>query len=392
MTNATTLYQGLLSLLDRGQWRDQRHLKTAVNMLVGLMLSSSISLTRWIPYALGRALQAQSVQRRFARWLNNKRIDVHGLYAPLIQEALSTWGQSRLYLALDTTMLWDQYCLICLSVIYRGRAVPVVWQVVEHGSAQVAFSVYWPLLQRAAALLPERPGKVVLLADRGFADVDLMRLCRDLGWGHRLRIKSNFLVYRRGHGSALVEQLLPKRPGKAVFLHNVHLTGQRHGPVHLALARPGGDDEDPWLIVSDELSGLQTFEEYGLRFDIEEHFLDDKSNGFQLEDSKLRSAAALERLFFGVAAATLYLVAQGCEVVAQGRRREVDPHWFRGSSYLKIGWQWLEHALHKGWRLITRWCLSGGEDPDPAMASRRQYEQSRRKFQKFTCQTMCYET
>ena len=49
MTNATTLYQGLLSLLDRGQWRDRRHLKTAVNMLVGLMLSSSISLTRWIP-------------------------------------------------------------------------------------------------------------------------------------------------------------------------------------------------------------------------------------------------------------------------------------------------------------------------------------------------------
>jgi hypothetical protein len=221
MTNATTLYQGLLSLLDRGQWRDQRHLKTAVNMLVGLMLSSSISLTRWIPYALGRALQAQSVQRRFARWLSNERLDVHGLYAPLIQEALSTWGQSRVYLALDTTLLWDRYCLICLSVIYRGRAVPLAWQVVEHGSAQVAFGVYRPLLQRAAALLPERTGKVVLLADRGFADVNLMRLCGSLGWGYRLRIKSSFLVYRRGHGSALVEQLLPKRQGKAVFLHHV---------------------------------------------------------------------------------------------------------------------------------------------------------------------------
>ena len=391
MTNATTLYAGLLSLLDRGQWRDQRHLKTAVNMLVGLMLSSSISLTRWIPYALSRALQAQSVQRRFARWLNNKRIDVHSLYAPLIQEALTGWGKAPFYLALDTTLLWDRYCMICLSVIYRGRAVPLVWQVLEHGSAQVAFRVYRPLLQRAAALLPRHRGKVVLLADRGFADVDLLRLCRDLDWRYRLRIKSNFLVYRRGHGSARVEQLLPKQKGKAIFLHSIHLTGQRYGPVHLALVRPPGD-EDPWLIVSDELSGLQTFEEYGLRFDIEENFLDDKSNGFQLEASKLRSAPAIERLFFGLAAATLYLVAQGSEVVAQGRRREVDPHWFRGSSYLKIGWQWLKHALHKGWRLITRWCLTGGEDPDPAMASRRQYEQSRQKFQKFTCQTMCYET
>lgn len=391
MTNATTLYQGLLSLLDRGQWPDQRHLKTAVSMIVGLMLSSSISLTSWIPYALGRALQAQSVQRRFARWLDNDRLKVHDLYSPLIQEALGAWGEATLYLALDTTMLWGQYCMIRLSVIYRGRAVPLSWDVLEHASAQVAFRAYRQLLQRAAKLLPPGRRQVVLLADRGFADVALMRLCARLGWGYRLRIKSNFLVYRRGHGSAFVKQLLPKRRGKTVFLHYVSLTGERYGPVHVALAHPQ-DEKDPWLIVSNALTGLQTFQEYGLRFDIEENFLDDKSNGFQLEESKLRSAAALSRLFLGIATATLYLVAQGSEVVAQGRRRKVDPHWFRGSSYVKIGWQWLKHAMNKGWQLSRCWCLRGGEDPDPAMASRRQYEIAQRKFQRFTCTTVSYAT
>lgn len=391
MTNATALYQGLLNLLDRGQWQDRRHLKTAVNMIVGLILSSSISLTGWIPYTISRALQAQSVQRRFARWLDNDRLDVHFLYAPLIQEALTAWGEATLYLALDTTMLWDQYCMIRLSVVYRGRAVPLAWQVVEHRSAQVAFRVYRDLLQRAAKLLPSCTRKVVLLADRGFADVALMRLCQQLGWRYRLRIKSNFLVHRSGHRSVLVDQLLPKRKGQAVLLHAVSLTGECYGPVHLALARPL-DEEEPWLIVSDELTGPQTFKEYGLRFDIEENFLDDKSNGFQLEDSKLRSAAAIERLFFGIATATLYLVVQGSEVVAQGRRREVDPHWFRGSSYLKIGWQWLKHALNKGWQLVTCWRLRGGEDPDPAMASRRQYEASQRKFKQYQYETIAYAT
>jgi hypothetical protein len=77
MTNATVLYQGLLTLLDRGQWQDRRHLKTAVNMIVGLILSSSIRLTSWIPSPISRALQAQRVQRRFARWLDNDRLDVH---------------------------------------------------------------------------------------------------------------------------------------------------------------------------------------------------------------------------------------------------------------------------------------------------------------------------
>ncbi len=45
-----------------------------------------------------------------------------------------------------------------------------------------------------------------------------------------------------------------------------------------------------------------------------------------------------------LAIATLYLTAQGTEVVAQGKRRFVDPHWFRGSSYFKIGWAWVKTA------------------------------------------------
>lgn len=169
------------------------------------------------------------------------------------------------------------------------------------------------------------------------------------------------------------------------------MTGERYGPVHVALAHPQ-DEKDPWLIVSNALTGLPTFQAYSLRVDIEENFVDDKSNGFQLEESKLRSAAAIERLCFGMATATLYLVIQGSEVVAQGRRRAVDPHWVRGSRYLTMGGQGLKHALIKGWQLITSWCRRGGENPDPAMASQRQYETAQRKFQRFSCVTMAYVT
>ncbi|NEQ63373.1 MAG: transposase, partial [Moorea sp. SIO4A1] len=52
-----------------------------------------------------------------------------------------------------------------------------------------------------------------------------------------------------------------------------------HGAVNLGLACEGISGE-LWYIVSDEPTTLQTFREYGLRFDIEESFLDDKSNGF----------------------------------------------------------------------------------------------------------------
>jgi hypothetical protein len=144
----------------------------------------------------------------------------------------------------------------------------------------------------------------VLLAARGFADVALLRLCARLGGGYCLRIKSNFLIYRRGQGSAFVTQLLPKRRGQAGLLHYVAVTGERYGPVQVALAPPL-NEEDPWLSVSNALTGLQTFPDYGRRFASEANCLDDKATGLQWEDSKLRSAVALSRLFLGIATATL---------------------------------------------------------------------------------------
>jgi hypothetical protein len=121
--------------------------------------------------------------------------------------------------------------------------------------------------------------------------------------------------------------------------------------------------------VSDEPTSVQTFAEYGRRFDIEENFLDDKSNGFHLESSLLRDAEALTRLCVVLALTTRYLVAQGTQVVAQQKRRWGDPHWLRGNSYLRIGWQWVKSALARGWELFATWNLSGAPDPAPCRAS-----------------------
>jgi hypothetical protein len=279
--------------------------------------------------------------------------------------------------------LWDAYGLIRLSVIYRGRAVPLVWCVLQHGSAQVSFDAYKELLERAARLLPRR-GEVILLADRGFADTALMAHLQRLGWHWRIRIKTSFWLSRPGRPRCKVERLSVAQ-GHAGFWHRVYLTEKGYGPVHLAVARPHGSQE-VWYVISDEPTDGKTFEEYGLRFDIEENFLDDKSNGFQLESSLIRSAEALTRLCLVLAVTTLYLVAQGTEVVHQGKRRWVDPHWFRGQSYLKIGWNWVKLALSRGWKLIPTLHLSSDGDPEPAMASKRQYQHDCQTRFAFECQ------
>ena len=367
MEKSPRLYSELVELCGQpGQWRDVRHVQTLAWMVVGLIQAECVKLTAWVPFVQGRAQYAQSTQRRFRRWLANRRIEVAPQYGPLIQQALQDWGTHTLYLALDTSMLWNQYCLIRLSVVYRGRAVPVVWEVMEHGSSSVTHAAYAALLDAVPALLPAGV-KVVFLADRGFADTELLAHLRRLGWHFRIRIKATFTVLRPGQPACKVEEF-SLAPGRALFLHNVAITTEQFGPVSLALARHSSNGEY-WYIVSDEPTTLRTFEEYGRRFDIEENFLDDKSNGFQLESSLVRDADALTRLCFVVAVATLYLVAQGTQVVAAHKRRWVDPHWLRGNSYLRLGWQWVKSALARGWELFATLHLSGMPDPEPSRAS-----------------------
>src|SRR5215510_9253033 len=142
MERTPRLYDTLVQILGQQQnWLDRRHLKTLAWMTVGLIQSGNSSLTAWAPYGHSRAVLAQSTVWRFARWTEKARIAVPALYGPLRQQALAEWGTQVLYLALDTSMLWETYCLVRLSLVYRGRAVPIVWTVLAHPSSRVAYAV-----------------------------------------------------------------------------------------------------------------------------------------------------------------------------------------------------------------------------------------------------------
>jgi len=139
MANTPRLYRELVALLGQPrQGRDRRHRQTFSWMMVGLIHSGWVSLTAWAPLVTSRARYAQSTQRRFARWLQHQRIEVHILSAPLSQTAWAEWGSHPLYLALDTTLLWNRYGVGRGSVLDRGRALPLGWEVVEQGRSSVA--------------------------------------------------------------------------------------------------------------------------------------------------------------------------------------------------------------------------------------------------------------
>jgi hypothetical protein len=338
--------------------------------MVGLIQSQKIHLSQWLVHRVGEA-KAASKARQLSRWLHNSKINPSLVYYYLIKAVLLAWSGQTLYLALDSSSLWGRFTIVRLALIYRGRAIPISWMVMSSGSTSVGLLDYQLILFQAVWVLPPS-GRVILLADRGFVDVGLMQLVRDLGWSFRIRLKSSIWVYRAHKPRTKVGRLMPAK-GQAYLLHHVWLTEQLFGPVHLALAyvqTPKGYQQ--WAIVSDEPTDLSSLTEYSGRFDLEENFLDDKSAGFQLESSEINDELALSRLALILATATLYLVNTGIAVVATGQRPWIDPHWQRGLSYFQLGWRWVRHALAQAKQLFITLCFQPGPDPEPVFASKKQ--------------------
>jgi hypothetical protein len=388
MKYAPRLYDVVLQFIRQCPWSDVRHGLVFAWMVVGMIESGKSNLTHWISSVETDAVYAQSTQRRFSRWIHNSRINPTYLYGPLITWALSNWSDDIIYLSFDPTMLWNQFCVMRLSIVYRGRAIPVIWRVLAHRSSSVKLAVYQDLFEKATRFMPQGK-KIVLLADRGFGDHQLMNFVRkNLCWEFRIRLKPKCLFHAPGLGWKQFKSYHLK-PGEALLFQNIRLF-KRHPVenVNVIFAREALSGE-LWLIVSSEPVSLQTLQEYGLRFDIEESFLDDKSNGFNWEKAGLREATALSRLCLVLAVATLYLTMHGTAIVLAEKRRCVDVHTYRGMSYLKIGWEWVKSYVCKGWDLFSPAMLKTNRDPDPVMASRKQDSERRLRleFQVFTVQT-----
>lgn len=141
-----------------------------------------------------------------------------------------------------------------------------------------------------------------------------------------------------------------RRPalGEATFYRHVGLWQDGTHRCNLVLASVKGVKE-PWAVITDEPPSLQTLWQYALRFRALGVVFGSASQGpMRLEDSRLRSVDALERLYLVAAVALLYATAQGMAVQIADLRQQVDPHWRRGISYLKIGLRWLQGVVHKG--------------------------------------------
>jgi hypothetical protein len=338
------LYRQLLEQLS--QWiipKDLRHLKNCAEIVAAILESESACASHWLPYLSHRDCQARSHMERLSYFMNNPAINDEVLYVPLIKQFLKEWTGQKLILVMDTSMLWDTYCLIEVCIAWGGRSITLAQTVMEHGSSTVGFEQYKPVLEAAKSRLPIG-AQPTLLADRGFEHGELMRWLTEQQWNWGIRVKSNLQITLANGKTQSLKELFP--PKDQVYLFpEIKVLGDVE--CNLGTANCRGIKE-PWAVLTDTPLSLQTFQLYGKRFGgIEPRFKDYKSGTFDILRSKIRDAKALSNLMMMIEIAEILAIRLGLITIETRSRSKIDWHGERGLSLLQLGIRTIKSLCHE---------------------------------------------
>jgi hypothetical protein len=276
---------------------------TAVAVLLAKLLGQKINTAR-------QRLREFYQEADAKKGSDRRQLDVSTCFAPLLRWLLRDWPNRQLALAIDASTLGGLFVVLCLSVVYRGCAIPVAWKILP-ATAKGSWQRPWlNLLDRFHGLLGD-DWTVVVLADRGLYAKWLFEGIRKLSWHPLLRINQTGKFRPEGwYHFVPLSQLAPRVGSRWRGRGTAFATKAKQLPCTL-LAFWGEGHEEPWLLLTDLAPEASDASWYGLRSWIEQFFKDCKRGGWQWQRTRMTDPARAERLWLAVAVATLWLVRVG---------------------------------------------------------------------------------
>src|ERR671932_114959 len=267
----------------------------------------------------------EAATKRLSRLLHNARLEPRHLAdAVLLQALVQLPSHGPVRLAIDWTIEGDQHLLV-VSLIMGRRAVPMYWRAYHASVLKGRMQRYeLAVIRRAVGRVAQAAGKrrVIVTADRGFADVALLTLLSQLGITFIIRVKAGTHVSFRGKWCKLGQLRFRGHERHRSFgaLPYCESCPQRLW-VSKSRARDAKGHWGIWHLVSNRpLAAPAAANEYGHRFGCEEGFRDTK---WWLGFAKARIAQikAWSRMFALFAMALLVMTSLGSKLLlAQGHR------------------------------------------------------------------------
>lgn len=331
------------------QWMDEiaRHLpnlgkwqvKGLALFSLGVLWSEHSALTK-VAEKLGMFGQADSLERRFQRWISNPRIDLTVCLRGWIRWVVSAFDHERVVLLVDETTLGQQLRIMMVGVAYEKRCIPLVWRCYQRHEGQV--KLISALLQLIAEAVDFTHPPLVQ-ADRGIGtSPDLCRAVHALGWRYLFRVQNHTKVLTRKNHYVALQQLVHK-PGQQWSGYGVVFKqrGRLRAYVHVVWAT---GQAEPWCLVTND--PLVRGDWYAMRVWQEEAFRDLKSGGWQWQRSRVWQPDHADRLVLVLALAYAWTLTHGTLIMhAPDLLRRVTRGHRRRFSLFRCGLRLLSGLL-----------------------------------------------
>jgi hypothetical protein len=335
--------------------RSARHLRTLAALISGIVASKSTQLPH-IASHVPDGTKPESRVKRFARWIKNDEITDEVYFIPYAELLVRHLALQTLVLVMDGSVVGRGCVALMLHVVYKGRALPLVWQVRQGAKGHFPEDLHIALVQQVRPLLP--PGaSVVLLGDGECDGTCLQHSVQTYGWSYVVRTGSNITVMWDGDHFRCETVGACSKPGTLVTLRDVRMTAAAYGPIMLLCCWAKGY-KDPLYLVTNLTSADEACALYAKRFRIETFFADQKSRGFHVHQSHLSDPTRLSRLLIAACLAYIWIVYLGalCEhdgwvsIIHRGDRCDL--------SLFQLGLRLLDYLLNADDTIPVAFCIS----------------------------------
>jgi len=212
--------------------------------------------------------------KRLWRFVSNHRVKPERLFGFWITWCVNTFTSGKyLPVAIDWTALSGNLPCLMLAIPFKGRAIPLIWQIVPEGSLKDSQNrIEERLLAKLLNFLPENK-RVILLADRGFGRATFIQFLLKRGILFSVRVRAGVKIRTR-RGRVILLRKFPLKAGDPYWFKKITYRddGLVKG-VNLAMIVAKGSD-DPWFLVTNLRKPETAIGRYETRFQIEEWFRD----------------------------------------------------------------------------------------------------------------------
>jgi hypothetical protein len=236
----------------------------------------------------------ESVKKQVSRFLSNKHISAENQYLPFIEEVLLALSKSgELEIIIDGSIVGKGCMCLMFSLVYKGRAIPLIWKVVKKKKGHFKQSEHVNLLIKLKSIVPKNV-KVTILGDGEFDGINWQEKIKFYSWQYVLRTAKNAIL-ENSDGETYSPKQVAIEKGESLFIQDLQFGKEKYGPINLLFWHGKGYDE-PLFLVTNIDDGYLAQSYYIKRFLIETFFRDIKSKGFNIQKSGLRNPEKLSRL------------------------------------------------------------------------------------------------